>query len=32
MQVCPYDVTYCAYKDCPFKDCESHIVHTKGYR
>ena len=31
MQVCPYDVTYCAYKDCPFKDCESHLIHTKDF-
>ena len=31
MQVCPYDVTYCAYKDCPFKDCESHLTHTKRF-
>ena len=31
MQVCPYDVTYCAYKDCPFNDCESHLTHTKTF-
>lgn len=31
MQVCPYDVTYCDNKGCPFKDCESHIAHTKKF-
>lgn len=29
--VCPYDVTYCDNAECPFKDCESHIVHTKKF-
>ena len=29
--VCPYDVTYCDNAGCPFKDCESHLIHTKKF-
>ena len=23
-----YDMTYCSYNDCPFKDCDRHLMQT----
>ncbi len=31
MMTCPFDVTYCAHKECPHKDCEIHSIHTKKF-
>lgn len=27
----PYDITYCAYAECPFKDCDIHMVRVKNF-
>lgn len=24
-----YDITFCIYAGCPFKDCESHLTHLE---
>ena len=31
MVVCPFDITYCSYAECPFKDCERHWTRVKGF-